>query len=127
MPTWETWNRSFLGQLRIVAVDGDRVVGWVALRPYSARDCYAGVADLSIYVDPETRNRGVGRALLGHLVAEADRAGIWTLQAGIFPQNGASLALHLNCGFRLVGVRERIGRVGGTWRDVALLERRSAV
>ena len=94
MPTWETWNRSFLGQLRIVAVDGDR---------------------------------GVGRALLGHLVAEADRAGIWTLQAGIFPQNGASLALHLNCGFRLVGVRERIGRVGGTWRDVALLERRSAV
>jgi L-amino acid N-acyltransferase YncA len=82
---------------------------------------------LSIYVDPEARNRGVGRALLAQLVTEADRAGIWTLQAGIFPQNGASLALHLNSGFRLVGVRERIGRVGDTWRDVALLERRAPV
>ena len=101
------------------------MVGWVALSAYSDRCCYEGVADLSVYVDPAAQGRGVGRALLMQLVADADRAGIWTLQAGVFPENAASLALHRRCGFRLVGTRERIGRLDGVWRDVLLLELRA--
>jgi L-amino acid N-acyltransferase YncA len=125
VPSWDEWDAAHLAEHRFVAVDGDRTVGWVALTPYSDRACYAGVADVSIYVDPEVRGRGFGRALLGHLVAESERAGIWTLQAGIFAENSSSLVLHLHCGFRLVGVRERIGQLDGVWRDVMLLERRA--
>ena len=99
----------------------------MTLSPYSDRCCYEGVADVSIYVDPAVRGRGVGRALLGHLVAESERAGIWTLQAGLFAENSSSLVLHLHCGFRLVGVREKIGKLDGVWRDVLLLERRASI
>jgi L-amino acid N-acyltransferase YncA len=126
VPGWEEWDAAHLTEHRLVAVEGGRVVGWVALTGYSERCCYEGVADLSVYVDPASRGRGVGRALLEVLIADSERDGIWTLQAGVFPENAASLALHRRCGFRLVGVRERIGRLGGTWRDVLLLERRSA-
>lgn len=125
VPPYETWDASHLQEHRYVATAGDVVVGWVALSAYSDRCCFEGVADLSVYVDPAAQGRGVGRALLEHLVAHTDRAGIWTLQAGVFPENGASLALHRRCGFRLVGTRERIGRLDGVWRDVLLLERRS--
>ena len=127
MPSWEEWDAAHLAEHRFVASDGGQVVGWVALAPYSDRCCYEGVADVSIYVDPAVRGRGFGRALLGHLVAEAERAGIWTLQAGVFAENSSSLVLHLHCGFRLVGVRERIGQLDGVWRDVLLLERRAAI
>jgi phosphinothricin acetyltransferase len=127
VPSWEEWDAAHLGAHRFVALDGDRLVGWVALSPYSDRCCYQGVADVSIYVDPSVRGRGFGRALLGHLVAETQRAGIWTLQAGVFAENSSSLVLHLHCGFRLVGVREKIGELDGTWRDVMLLERRAPV
>jgi L-amino acid N-acyltransferase YncA len=126
VPTWEAWDASHMAEHRYVAGDGGDVLGWVALTPYSDRCCYEGVADVSIYVDPAVRGRGLGRALLAHLVAETERGGIWTLQAGIFAENSASLVLHLHCGFRLVGVRERIGQLGGVWRDVLLLERRAA-
>ena len=112
---------------RFVAEIGGRVVGWAAAAPTSTRDCYAGVAETSVYVAAEARGRGVGRALVRHQVEQADAAGIWTLQTGIFPENAASIALHLAAGFRRVGVRERIGRLNGRWRDTVLLERRSPV
>lgn len=125
VPSYEDWDAGHLADHRFVAADGEQVVGWAALTSYSDRCCYAGVADLSVYVDPAAQGRGVGRALLEQLVASAEGAGIWTLQAGIFPENEASLALHRRCGFRLVGTRERIGQLDGVWRDVLLLERRS--
>jgi phosphinothricin acetyltransferase len=127
VPEWEAWDAAHLPDHRFVATEGDRIVGWVAVTGYSDRCCYEGVADLSVYVDPAAQGRGVGRALLERLVASTGDAGIWTLQAGIFPENEASLALHRRCGFRVVGTRERIGRLDGAWRDVVLLERRSAL
>jgi L-amino acid N-acyltransferase YncA len=103
------------------------VVAWAALAPVSDRCVYAGVAENSIYVARRARGLGVGRRLLTELVERAERAGIWTVQTGIFPENTASLALHQRCGFRVVGVRERIGQLHGRWRDVVMLERRSPV
>jgi len=125
VPSWEAWDAAHMPAYRYVATADGRVSGWVALTAYSDRCCYEGVADLSIYVSPAAQGRGVGRALLEHLVREAEAGGIWTLQAGVFPENEASLALHRACGFRLVGTRERLGRLDGAWRDVLLLERRS--
>ena len=124
-PGWATWDRGHLAGHRLVATLGGRVVGWAALAPVSERRAYAGVAEASVYVAAAAAGQGVGRALLERLVAGAEAAGIWTVQAGIFPENTASLALHRRCGFRTVGVRERLGRLGGRWRDVVLLERRS--
>jgi phosphinothricin acetyltransferase len=123
-PSWEEWDAKHHPGHRLVAVR-EAVVGWAALAPASRRLCYAGVADVSIYVTEAERGHGVGRELLSALVAGADAAGLWTLQAGVFPENVASIALHRRCGFRIVGVRERIGQLGGEWRDVVLLERRS--
>ena len=125
VPEWAGWDAAHLPEHRFVATSADAIVGWVALTGYSDRCCYEGVADLSVYVDPAAQGRGVGRVLLEQLVASAENAGIWTLQAGVFPENEASLALHRSCGFRVVGTRERIGQLDGVWRDVVLLERRS--
>jgi L-amino acid N-acyltransferase YncA len=127
VPSWSVWDAGHLAEHRLVAVDEDRVVGWAALSAVSDRCCYSGVAEVSVYVAPEAQGRGVGRALLERLVADSEAAGIWTLQAGIFPENEASVALHLACGFRVVGTRERLGQMNGTWRDVLFLERRSAI
>jgi L-amino acid N-acyltransferase YncA len=124
-PSWEVWNAAHLPAHRLVAAEGDRVLGWAALAPVSDRCAYAGVAEDSIYVAPAAQGRGVGRRLLGALVASAERAGIWTVQTGIFPENQASVRLHQACGFRVVGVREHLGQLHGRWRDVLLLERRS--
>lgn len=124
VPTWEDWDASHLENHRLVAVDEGRVVGWAALLPYSRRAVYAGVAEVSVYVAEHARAAGVGLALLESLVASARTAGLWTLQAGIFPENEASLALHRSLGFREVGVRERIGKLDDEWRDVVLLELR---
>lgn len=127
-PPWEAWDAAHAKEPRLVARDaGGAVLGWAALTPVSDRCVYAGVGDLSVYVATSARGRGVGKALLQALVAESERVGIWTLQAGIFPENGPSLALHRSCGFREVGRRERIGEMNGVWRDVVLLERRSRV
>jgi phosphinothricin acetyltransferase len=125
VPSWGAWNAAHLRSPRLVARTADGVVGWAACTPYSSRAAYAGVAEESVYVAHGARGQGVGRALLGALVERAEQAGIWTLQAGIFPENMGSLRLHLGCGFRVVGVRERLGRLDGAWRDVVLLERRS--
>ena len=125
-PAWEVWDAAH-PEHRLVAELGGEVAGWAALAPVSGRPCYRGVAEESVYVAAWARGRGVGRELLEALLARADAAGIWTLEAGIFPENRASVRLHLVCGFRIVGVRERLGQLGGVWRDVLLLERRSPV
>ena len=126
VPSWEAWDAAH-GELRLVAELDGRTAGWAALSPYSDRRCYRGVAEDSVYVASWAQGRGVGRALLEALIARSESDGIWTLQAGIFPENKASLRLHLGCGFRLVGVRERLGDRNGEFRDVLLLERRSEV
>jgi L-amino acid N-acyltransferase YncA len=125
VPDWPAWDAAHLADHRLVARDDSTVVGWVALAAVSDRRAYAGVAEDSIYVAPDAQGRGVGRALLAAVVTSADRGGIWTIQTGIFPENQASVRLHQACGFRVVGVRERLGRLHGRWRDVLLLERRS--
>lgn len=126
-PEWEEWDASHLPFARLVALAGGRVAGWAALGRVSRREVYAGVAEVSVYVGRDFRGRGLGRALLASLVEASERGGVWTLQASVFPENEASLALHRACGFREVGRRERIGRLGGVWRDTLLLERRSRV
>jgi len=127
VPKWDSWNASHLAAGRLVARIGDRVVGWAALSPVSDRCAYSGVAEVSVYVAAAARGRGIGRTLLAALIAESERAGIWTLQSGTFPENLASLALQKSCGFREIGRRERLGKMAGHWRDVLLLERRSPV
>ena len=126
VPTWEQWDAGHLADLRLVAVVDDAVVGWASLSPVSDRCAYAGVAENSVYVDPDRQGQGVGYVLLAALVEGSEAAGIWTVQTGIFPENEASLALHQRCGFRVVGRRERLGRLNGGWRDVLFLERRRA-
>jgi phosphinothricin acetyltransferase len=124
-PTWEAWDASHLPDHRLVALLGSEVVGWAALAPVSGRCVYRGVAENSVYVAARAAGRGIGRRLLEALIEGAERAGLWTIETGIFPENAASLALHHRCGFRTVGRRERLGRMNGVWRDVLLLERRS--
>ena len=121
---WEEWDAAHLAEHRFVAADETGCLGWAALSPTSRRPAYSGVAEVSVSVAGRARGRGVGRALLTSLVESARSDGLWTLQAGIFPENEASLALHRSLGFREVGIRERIGRLDGEWRDVALLELR---
>ena len=125
VPAHEEWDATHLAEPRLVARLDGAVVGWAALSPVSDRCVYGGVAEGSVYVAPEVGGRGIGRQLLAELVRRAEEAGIWTVQAGIFPENAASLALHERCGFRVVGRRERLGRHHGVWRDVLLVERRS--
>jgi L-amino acid N-acyltransferase YncA len=125
-PTWEAWDASRLPDHRLVARnESGTVVGWTAVSPVSDRCVYEGVVESAIYVAPEARGRGVGTALLRALVEGTEAHGIWTIQTGIFPENAASLRLHEACGFRVVGVRERVGKHRGRWRDVVFVERRS--
>jgi L-amino acid N-acyltransferase YncA len=124
-PDWEHFDATKLAGHRFVALAGPAVVGWAAASGVSDRCVYAGVVEHSVYVDPRARGRGVGRRLLGALIASTEAAGIWTIQSGIFPENTASLALHKAAGFRVVGTRERIGQHYGRWRDVVFIERRS--
>jgi L-amino acid N-acyltransferase YncA len=124
VPTWQEWDAAHLPEHRFVAELDGEVAGWAAVVPYSRRDVYRGVGEESVYVAERARGRGVGRALLETVIASARNGGLWTLQAGIFPDNVASLELHRRLGFREVGVRERIGQLDGAWRDVVLLELR---
>jgi phosphinothricin acetyltransferase len=125
-PTWEQWDAAHSSHARLVATADDTVCGWAALTPLSRRKVYSGVAEVSVYIRSEVRGRGVGRLLLTSLIRESEAAGIWTLQASIFPENTASVGLCLSCGFREVGRRERIAQHAGVWRDTVLLERRSS-
>jgi len=124
-PSREQWDAAHLAFARLVAREDGEVLGWAALSAVSARAVYAGVAEASVYVAARARRQGTGTALLRALIIESERHGIWTLQAGIFPENVSSLALVRRCGFREVGRRERLGKLDGLWRDVLLLERRS--
>ena len=123
--SWDQWDGAHMRPCRLVAETEEGVVGWAALAPVSSRCVYGGVGEVSIYVGAAERGKGIGRMLLDHLVDVSEKAGLWTLQAGIFQENLASLRLHRACGFREVGRRERLGRLGDSWKDVLLLERRS--
>jgi phosphinothricin acetyltransferase len=124
-PSWAEFDSGRLPGHRFVAVEDGEVVGWVALSPTSRRECYAGVAEHSVYVAERAQGRGIGRALMEALLESADAAGIWTIQTSVFPENEASVALHERVGFRIVGRRERIAKLDDAWRDTILLERRS--
>jgi phosphinothricin acetyltransferase len=127
VPTWEVWDARYAEWPRLVAREEHVVLGWAALSPVSRRDCYRGVMENSVYVAREARGRGVGKALLTELCTLSEAARIWTLQAGILAGNDASVALHEACGFRVVGVREKLAKKRGVWRDVVLMERRSGL
>ena len=125
-PDWPTWQRKYHPFCRLGFEQDGHLLGWAALAPVSARHCYRGVAELSIYVDPDCLGRGIGGALMERLVEESEAEGIWTLYSSIFPENRATRQLHLKNGFREVGTRERIAQRHGRWRDTLILERRSA-
>lgn len=122
---WLEWDSSMHTFCRLVAVQDELVLGWAALSPISSRQVYSGVAEVSVYLAKSAQGKGIGHLLLSTLVADAQSNNIWTLQAGIFPENEASIELHKKNGFRLVGIREKLGQMAGTWRDVVLMERRS--
>jgi phosphinothricin acetyltransferase len=126
-PDWAKWDTVHLESCRLVARLNGQVVGWAALSPVSSRCVYAGVAEESIYIAAAARGQGVGKKLLTALVEASEGAGLWTLQSGIFPENKVSLRLHEQCGFRVLGVRDKVGQMDGVWRDVVLVERRSQV
>ena len=126
-PEWEKWDKEHLRACRLVARAGSEVLGCAALTPVSGRCVYAGVAGVSVYVAERARGEGIGFALLSALVSASEREGLWTLQAGIFPENAASIEFHKRAGFRILGTRERLGCLDGRWRDVVLMERRSAI
>ena len=125
VPTWEAWDVAHT--IRVVSDLDERVIGWAALGPVSPRRCYRGVVESSVYVDRDHHGRGIGRSLMEELIARSEAAGIWTIQTSIFPENEALLKLHHRVGFRVVGVRERIAKRDGLWRDTVLMERRSEV
>ena len=125
--TWDEWNNSMHSHSRIVAVENNTILGWAALSPISSREVYAGVAEVSVYVAMNTQGKGVGQKLLTELISTSENNHIWMLQAAIFPENMASIKLHNNTGFRQLGVREKLGKMNGVWRDVVLMERRSKV
>ena len=125
-PAWEAWDQAHLGHSRLVAVDeAGTVLGWAALSPVSSRCVYGGVAEISVYIAADARGQGVGRQLLQALIADSEAHGIWTLQAGTFEENAASIGLHTQAGFRIIGHRERIGQHHGVWRNTVQMERRS--
>jgi L-amino acid N-acyltransferase YncA len=127
-PSWDVWNSEHLAKARIVAVDENNIViGWAALTAVSGRCVYAGVAEVSVYVHTHVHGKGVSKKLLQELIRESEKENLWTLQAGIFPENVVSIKIHEQCGFRQVGYREKIGKMKNIWRDTVLLERRSEV
>jgi len=125
IPSWEEWDSAHVLQPRLVATDNQMVLGWAALTPVSGRCVYAGVGEVSVYVSDQARGKGIGKKLLAALIEESEKNNFWTLQAGIFPENTASIKIHEYSGFRIIGRRERIGQMNGQWRDTLLLEKRS--
>lgn len=127
-PSYEDWDKGHLKSCRLVARSGDTVLGWVALSPTSSRCVYRGVAEVSIYIDEKYRAQGIGKTLLTEVIKQSEEMGMWTLQSGIIRENAASISLHKSCGFREIGIREKVGQMSdGAWHDVVLMERRSKV
>lgn len=127
VPSFEVWDAGHLQLGRLVAVNGETILGWAALSPVSSRCVYGGVAEVSVYIGQGSRGQGVGKMLLQQLIVESEKAGLWTLQSGIFPENKGSVELHLKMGFRFIGKRERVGKLDNVWKDNLLFERRSTV
>lgn len=127
VPTWEEWDAAHAKAPRLIAIENEVILGWAAITPVSGRCVYAGVGEVSVYVSEAARGKGVGKKLLESLIIESEKNNFWTLQAGIFPENFASVKIHEACGFRVIGAREKIGQSNGLWRDTLLLERRSKV
>ncbi len=127
VPDWSSWDKSHLDIGRIALTEKGQILGWASLSPVSSRCVYGGVAEVSVYVAEKARNKGVGKMLLNKLIEISEQNNIWTLQSGIMPENKASIQLHLNCGFRKIGYRERIGQLNGVWLDNVILERRSKI
>ncbi|NVM04842.1 MAG: N-acetyltransferase family protein [Candidatus Helarchaeota archaeon] len=125
-PSWEEWDRRYLKNCRFVVKSNNQIIGWAALTPFSSIPAYSGVAEVSIYLTSSARSKGIGKSLLKTVIKESEKNGIWMLQAKIFSENIASISLHKACGFREVGIRERIGQLKGKWRDIVLMERRSS-
>lgn len=125
VPSWEYWNAAYLKKCRIVAIENGEVVGWTAILPVSTRCVYGGVNEVSIYISLDHTGKNIGSQLLKELVKQSEQNGIWTLQSGIFPENTGSIKIHEKNGFRTIGIREKIGKMNGRWRDVVLMERRS--
>lgn len=126
-PDWNDWNNSHVEKPRLVCLIDDQVAGWAAITPVSGRCVYAGVGEVSVYVSEYARGNGIGKKLLQALIEQSEQENFWTLQAGIFPENHASIAIHQQAGFRVIGIREKIGKMHGAWRDTVLLERRSQI
>jgi L-amino acid N-acyltransferase YncA len=127
IPSWDSWISNHLARCSLVAKSGNKILGWAALSPTSGRKVYSGVMEVSVYVGEEFQGKRIGLVLLKKLIELSEDNGIWTLQAGIFPENQTSINLHEKCGFRIVGTREKIGKMNGIWRDVVLMERRSKI
>jgi L-amino acid N-acyltransferase YncA len=125
IPFWDEWDNTHEINCRLIATDSENIIGWAALTPVSSRCVYAGVGEVSVYVASAARGKGVGKQLLQQLIFESEKNNFWTLQAGIFPENGASIKIHVDCGFRIIGTREKIGEMNSVWRDTLFLERRS--
>lgn len=124
-PEWEEWDAAHVKNSRLVATENNEVLGWAALTAVSGRCVYAGVGEVSVYVAAAARGKGIGKKILQALITESEKNNFWTLQAGIFPENTGSVKIHEDCGFRIIGKREKIGHMNGLWRDTLLLERRS--
>lgn len=127
VPDWDVWNANHLQSCRIVAESGNTIAGWAALTPVSDRCVYAGIAEVSVYVAQKHRRKGIGLKLLNELISLSEAEGLWSLQSGIFPENKPSIELHKKAGFRIIGFREKIGKLDGVWKDNCMLERRSKV
>lgn len=127
VPDWEKWDAAHIKECRFVAKDNGTIAGWAALTPVSGRCVYAGVAEVSVYIGLKFRGLGLGKLLLNELIKSSEANGIWTIQAGILSENSASIELHKKCGFKILGVREKLGKLNGVWRDIVLMEKRSSV
>ncbi|NVN16743.1 GNAT family N-acetyltransferase [Muricauda sp. HICW] len=125
-PSYEQWDNAHTQECRLVAENNGSIMGWAALSPVSSRCVYGGVAEVSVYISEKSRGKGVGKLLMQHLIEESEKAGYWTIQSGIFPENTPSIKLHKKVGFRYIGKRERVGRIHGVWKDNLLFERRSS-
>lgn len=125
VPNWEQWEAKFIAAFTLVVLVDGSIIGWIALSPFSSREVYRGVAEVTLYIDQEARGKGIGKLLLQECIKQSEDGSIWTLQAKIFPQNKPSLSLFEKCGFRVVGVREKLGKRDGIWYDNVLMERRS--